>query len=108
MKSSTAKPNSRYSAYDDTPEPEYYVSHAEPEPAETDDVADTAKQIDDALSNMAEDDSDPFASLLNDDEQTKLFQPKNEFDKPDDDEPTSPRPKFNFNNLKFGSNYSSD
>lgn len=93
-------------ADEDAPEPEHYVSHAEPAPAETDDIADTAKQIDDALFNMAEDDSDPFASLLDDDEQTKLFRPKNEFDKPDDDEPTSPRPKFDFKNLKFGSNFS--
>jgi cell division initiation protein len=86
----------------------YYPLHVETEPAETDDVASTAEQIDDALFNLAEDDSDPFASLLNDEEQTKLFRPKNEFDKPDDDEPTSPRPKFDFNNLKFGSNYTAD
>lgn len=95
-------------AAEDEPVSSYYPIHVETEPAEKDDVANTAEQIDDAIFNLTEDDADPFASLLNDDEQTKLFRPKNEFDKPDDDEPTSPRPKFDFNNLKFGSNYSAD
>jgi cell division initiation protein len=89
---------------------------AEPEPAantmpetiEEDPITSTAKQIDSALFNLTEDDSDPFASLLKDDEATKLFRPKREQDKPDDDEPTSPRPKFDFDNLKFGQNYSGD
>ncbi|NLA87538.1 MAG: hypothetical protein GX847_09745, partial [Clostridiales bacterium] len=89
-------------------EPVDDVLYTEPVPEETDDIEKTASQIDDALFNMPEDDSDPFASLLDDDEQTKLFRPKNEFDKPDDDEPTSPRPKFDFDNLKFGSNYYGD
>jgi cell division initiation protein len=90
---------------EDEPEPVY---RAEPKPAATDEIGDTAKQIDDAIFNMADDDSDPFASLLKDDEPTKLFRPRQDDDKPDDDEPTSPRPKFDFNNLKFGSNYSGD
>lgn len=80
----------------------------DPEQVEIDPIADTAKQIDDALFNMTIDDADPFASLLNDDEPTKLFRPKNEFDKPDDDEPTSPKPKFAFTDLKFGANFSGD
>ncbi len=95
-------------AAEEEPEPVLYARSAEPEPTVTDEVADTAKQIDDAIFNMADDDSDPFASLLDDDEPTRLFRPRNENDKPDDDEPTSPRPKFDFNNLKFGSNYAGD
>lgn len=95
-------------AEDEEQEPVSYSYNSDPEPAEPDGVDDTTRQIDDALFNMPEDSSDPFASLLDDDEQTKLFRPKNEFDKPDDDEPTSPRPKFDFNNLKFGANYSGD
>ena len=95
-------------AVEEGPESLYHASSTEPEPAESNEINDTAKQIDNAIFNMAEDDSDPFASLLDDEEQTKLFRPKNEFDKPDDDEPTSPRPKFDFNNLKFGANYSGD
>jgi hypothetical protein len=95
-------------AVEDEPEPVRYTNNKQPEPTETDDVTETARQIDDAIFNMSDDNSDPFASLLDEDEPTRLFRPRSENDKPDDDEPTSPRPKFDFNNLKFGANYSGD
>ncbi len=88
------------------PEPKYYEEPVQTD--ETDDIGDTAKHIDAAIFNMPDDNSDPFAALLQDDEATKLFRPKHENDAPEEDEPTSPRPKFDFNNLKFGSNYSDD
>lgn len=75
---------------------------------EEDTVSDTAMQIDSAVFDITESEEDPFAPLFKDEETAKLFRPRRENDKPDDDEPTSPRPKFDFNNLKFGSNYAGD
>ena len=39
---------------------------------------------------------------------TRLFQSLSKEEIWDDDEPTSPRPKFNFDDLKFGSNYDNE
>lgn len=80
----------------------------EPEPEIVDEISETTKQIDNALFGLTEDNDDPFASLFNEEEAAKVFRQKREFDKPDDLEPTSPRPRFDFNNLKFGANYSGD
>ncbi|WP_073081632.1 DivIVA domain-containing protein [Sporobacter termitidis] len=90
------------------PAPAPAPSPAAPAPAPEDEVTAAARQIDDAVSNLAETEGDPFAPLFQNEETTKLFRPRQEGDAPDDDEPTSPRPKFDFNNLKFGSNYSGD
>lgn len=89
------------------------ATETEPENAitpqyEEDSVSDTAMQIDSAAFDMTGTDVDPFAPLFKDEETAKLFRPRREADKTDEDEPTSPRPKFDFNNLKFGSNYSGD
>lgn len=75
---------------------------------EEDEISDTARQIDSAVFNITESDTDPLTPLFKDEETAKLFRPRRDNDKPDDNEPTSPRPKFDFNNLKFGSNYSGE
>jgi cell division initiation protein len=71
-------------------------------------ISDTARQIDDAIYRITDAESDPFTPLFKDEESSKLFRPKQAGEKPEDDEPTSPRPKFDFSNLKFGPNYSGD
>jgi transcription-repair coupling factor (superfamily II helicase) len=71
-------------------------------------MEETARQIDDAMFNITESGSDPFAPLFKEEETAKIFRLKREQEKDDVDEPTSPRPKFDFNNLKFGTNYSGD
>lgn len=57
--------------------------------------------------NITDPESDPFSELY------KAEEPKKEKkeiyeDEPEDDEPTTPRPKFNFNDLKFGKNYTGE
>ena len=98
----TAEPNGRSSSAR-TPvveRPQAYTKE--------DEIGDTAKQIDDAIYKITDSEADPFTPLFQDEESAKLFRSKRGDDKPDDDEPTSPRPKFDFSNLKFGSNYSGD
>ena len=64
-------------------------------------IVDTAKEIDKAVADLFRDDNDAPAT-----ENTVVFRTKDTtVDWSDDDEPTSPRPKFNFDDLKFGSNY---
>jgi cell division initiation protein len=77
-------------------------------PSKEEVIDETARQIDDAIFNITETGEDPFAPLFKDDEAAKIFRPKRGQEKTEDDEPTSPRPKFDFNSLKFGSNYSGD
>ncbi|UOO37655.1 DivIVA domain-containing protein [Oscillospiraceae bacterium CM] len=103
---STGKSSS--AAYEPNDEPVCSPA-AEDEPSESD-ISTTARQIDSALSNLTETDTaaDPFAPMFKDGETAKLFRPKHENDPPEDDEPTSPRPKFDFNDLKFGSNYAGE
>ena len=96
-----------------SPDPE-----PEPEsvPDKDDEIDDTAKQIDLNVTNLLSDEPSsgeeaaaPAASVQSDSgesEPTKLFTKiKDGPEDPDDDEPTSPRPKFDFENLQFGSNY---
>jgi cell division initiation protein len=80
-----------------------------PAPAPVDPVDETARQIDDALFRLTDNDDDPFASLYNEseDDSKKLFRVKRDGDMEETEEPVS-RPKFDFNNLKFGANYSGD
>lgn len=90
------------SASDPAPEPP-------PEATGKDSLETAARREDDAPGNKDEAGEDPFAPLFKDEEAAKILRPKREQNKPDDDdEPTSPRPKFDFNNLKFGPNYSGD
>lgn len=73
-----------------------------------DDLDETTRQIDDAIFRITDSEADPFAPLFKGEDTAKIFRPKKASDPSDDDEPTSPRPKFDFSNLKFGSNYSGD
>lgn len=87
------------------------VETAVPEPPETPAPADdTARQIDDALYRLTDAKEDPFASLYNEEEEEAKKQTRQRRERFTDnnDEPTTPRPKFDFENLKFGANYSGD
>ena len=81
-------------------------------PTREEKIVDAAKQIDSVVAKMLKDEKKeeptPIADTIDDEgEPTRLFRMKNELsDWSDEDEPTSPRPKFNFDDLKFGSNYS--
>ena len=89
------------------PKPVYYE---EPATTDADEITETARQIDSALSNLSEPEPeiDSFKPRFTDSDTENVFRMTREYDKPDEDESTSPRPKFDFNNLKFGSNYSGD
>ena len=84
----------------------------EPAPTREEKIVNAAKQIDSVVAKLLKDDKEEEAPQIADaaddeGEPTKLFHIKTEFsDWSDEDEPTSPRPKFNFDDLKFGSNYS--
>ena len=75
-------------------------------------IVDTAKEIDEVVSKMLESDPEPAGQTKPSDstDDTKMFRTKNDngIDWSDDDEYTSPRPKFDFNDLKFGSNYTDE
>lgn len=101
-----------------TPEPEMA---AEPIVAKEDKIVDAAKEIDSFVSNLLSDDPEPESLLSNttkqesissdpfgdETEPTKLYRVKNnDADDAEDDESPTPRPKFDFDNLQFGSNYS--
>lgn len=88
-----------------------------PTPAEQKEaeIMSTAEEIGSNVSKFFEDDVGGFdepAAPIHDDEgePTRFYRRKNEptVDFDEDDEPVSPRPKFDFDNLKFGSNYSDD
>jgi len=92
------------------PEPE-----PEPEPSQEEIIVDTAMEIDKNVSKLLyeqndfQQDSDDDSEYDDFSESTKLFRMKtDDVDWSDDDEPTSPRPKFNFDNLQFGTNYGED
>lgn len=68
-------------------------------------IVDAAKEINKSISDLFKDEPAPADSDA--EEPTIMFRTKDtSVDWSDDDEPTSPRPKFNFNDLQFGSNYS--
>lgn len=81
---------------------------AAPEPVRpvigTDEFVDeTARSVEQKLSQIFESGmSSEDAPQAEDMEKTKVFQP---VELAEDDEPTSPRPKFDFSNLQFGANY---
>jgi cell division initiation protein len=79
-----------------------------PEPSREEVINDTISSIDSAVIKLTE--TDPFMPEFKDEEEKDLiFSSKpHENDKFEEDEPTSPRPKFDFNNLKFGANYSGE
>lgn len=85
-----------------------YIPMADPEPVIIDPIDEAAKQIDDALFKITDTDDDPFASLYDDNETKNAFRSPNGSDDLTEEVPASPRPKFDFNNLKFGANYGGD
>ena len=108
---------------EELPAPEPEVPAVEAAPAEeaapaasrADEVDAAAKEIDEFMSRMlADDDGDDDMEIVPQEEvreepvkQTKLGR-HGGIDWDDEDEPTSPRPKFDFSNLQFGSNYGKD
>lgn len=84
-----------------------------PTPEEEVKIEATADQIDSYMSNMFKDDSKKASKKDSSDSDNSDSQeisadakPENPTANWDDDEQVTPRPKFDFNNLKFGSNYS--
>ena len=97
-----------------SPEPE---PEPEPVPSKEDEIVNTAKQIDQNVASMLSDDPSPMQEKadqpsasaqedLDESEPTRLFTVKKGDSDDEDDDATSPRPKFDFENLQFGSNYS--
>jgi len=85
------------------------ASHpSQPVPVYEEEIPDTSVQSDPVIEqpaavDAAAPDPAPIISLFdNDDEQTKQFTPISE------DEAVSPRPKFDFDDLKFGANFDND
>ena len=80
----------------------------EPAPAvdeKEEEIVDTAKEINQNVFDLFKDEPAPADSEV--DEPTIMFSTKDtSVNWSDDDEPTSPRPKFNFDDLQFGANYS--
>ncbi len=88
-------------APEETVEPVENTEEPSSENAREAEILDTAKQIDENLSNMLDNDKNSP-----DPDETKRFRRKSSgIDWDDDDEPTSPRPKFDFSDLKFGKNF---
>lgn len=91
-------------------EPEAPVQEPAPEEVPVDDakeeeIIDTAKEINQSVFELFKDEPAPEGEEV--DEPTIMFRTKDTtVNWSDDDEPTSPRPKFNFDDLQFGSNYS--
>ncbi len=86
----------------------YRFSAADRKAAE---IASTADEIGDNVSKIFAAEEEARAALEQEDEPTLFFRRKKEQQPVDfsvDEEPISPRPKFDFENLKFGSNYSDD
>jgi cell division initiation protein len=86
--------------YDEVPEPAYAEGTAE--------TAAAAAAADDLDFDIADPETDPFSKLFMVEEPVKDKKSKYDEEPEDDLEATSPRPKFDFNNLKFGSNYTGE
>lgn len=84
-----------------------------PSPAEKkeEEILNATKEIDSNVSKIFSDD-EPAPAPVHDDEgePTRLYKKKTDksVNFEEDDEPVSPRPKFDFDNLKFGANYTDD
>ena len=84
-------------------EAEAFVSAREEE------ILDTAEQIDSYVSQILADEPEPSAPAAPAQEETRKFRKKTaDVDWSDDDEYTSPRPKFDFENLQFGAEFFDD
>lgn len=77
-------------------------------------IMDTAKSIEDSLSKIVQE-TISSESIAEDAKEENIFDTKpfapvanKDIDWDDLDEPTSPRPKFNFSDLKFGTNFDKD
>jgi cell division initiation protein len=86
-------------------QPEQPVESAQSQRADDkeDAIMGAAIEIDSAVSKLIENTPDYHTDSDDTQDQTKVFKKRPHYD--DEDEPTSPRPKFNFDDLQFGSNY---
>lgn len=71
---------------------------AQSEPSREETISDAVKEIDSFVSNMLQNES----AYDDDSAPTRKFEP---VAADDDDEPVTPRPKFDFSDLQFGANY---
>ena len=88
-------------------EPEPLYDEA-PESAYPEETAGSAAADDDMDFTVTDPEADPFSKLFEAGELEKEKTAEYEDEPEDDLEATSPRPKFDFNNLKFGSNYTNE
>lgn len=84
----------------------------EPEPTREEQVVSAAREIDSAVERIVAQQAQqpaaeaaPEASFNDEGEPTKRFNMKKAFGDEDEEDFTSPRPKFDFDNLKFGVNF---
>ena len=88
------------------PEPIY---EEQPEQTPVSEFDETVEEIDNALFGITDPEADPFAKVFKSEEPEKDNKLSfKEDDEEEVDEPTSPRPKFDFTNLKFGTNYTGE
>ncbi len=80
----------------------------EQEPAGDEETAVSAGAADDIDFDITDPEADPFSKLFKAEEPAREKKSKYDEEPEDDLEATSPRPKFDFNNLKFGANYTGE
>ena len=85
------------------------INEEQPEQAPVSELDGTVEEIDNALFGNTVSEGDPFSQVFKSEEPEKDNKPSFKEDNEEEvDEPTSPRPKFDFTNLKFGSNYTGE
>ncbi|MBR7081466.1 MAG: DivIVA domain-containing protein [Oscillospiraceae bacterium] len=88
-------------------EPEKEPSPEDKAASRENEIVDAAKEINKNVSDLLRDDPMPADAPEDEGEPTVIYRTKDtSVNWADDDEPTSPRPKFNFEDLRFGDNYS--
>ncbi len=96
---------------DEIKAPEEKEPERDPKEEREEKIMDAAKAIDQSVSKIVgqEPASAPAEGSGEEaEEPTRVFKSPGGVDWDDDDEPTSPRPKFNFENLQFGENYKTE
>jgi len=87
------------------------LEYIPPPPTHEEQIADVAEQIDSAVGKLTADAPEPVLEMLP--PPVQIFDDEGEPTRPfsvndDEDEAVSPRPKFDFEDLKFGANFDSD
>ena len=105
------------SQLDEISAPEPREPGEDPEQKREEEIVDTARLIDSAVNKLVEEESGPYPAPEapmpeapafggEEDPDFRIHTPESKWS--DEDEPTSPRPKFNFDDLRFGENYTAE